>query len=116
MPPHGTRSSQLGDPWSSPVEQQLSPRVAIIRRCRVARAAKQVVPSIRRIAEACRPADDSARVVDVGCGTGALVDFLKDAGVDEGRVIGVDLSAEVRVEVTGWAGGLPGSRDSWESP
>lgn len=56
----------------------------------------QQFPSLRRIAEACRPGEDvAARVVDAGCGTGALVDFLKEAGVEEGDVTGVDISPEV---------------------
>lgn len=56
----------------------------------------QQFPSLRRIAEACRPSEDvAARVVDAGCGTGALVDFLKEAGVKEWDVTGVDISPEV---------------------
>lgn len=59
-------------------------------------ARQQQFPSLRRIAEACRPdGDGAARVVDAGCGTGALVSFLKEAGVKEGEVTGVDLSPEV---------------------
>lgn len=34
-------------------------------------------------------------MVDAGCGTGALVSFLMEAGVLEGDVVGVDLSIEV---------------------
>lgn len=56
---------------------------------------------LTRIGEVCRPSDESARVVDVGCGTGALVPFLKDGGVAEDRVIGVDLSTEVRGRARG---------------
>lgn len=57
----------------------------------------QQFPSLRRIAEACCPSGDLAgsRVVDVGCGTGALVSFLTEAGVQEGAVIGIDMSCEV---------------------
>eukprot|EP00752_Nemacystus_decipiens_P002591 g2424.t1 len=59
---------------------------------------KEQFPSLRRIAEACRPVEDTAaRVVDAGCGTGALVDFLKEAGVEEGDVTGVDLSPEMGI-------------------
>lgn len=50
---------------------------------------------MRRIAEACRPSDQETRVVDVGCGTGALAGFMKESGVSEENVIGVDLSPEV---------------------
>lgn len=59
----------------------------------------QQFPSLRRIAEACVPSGDNAatRVVDAGCGTGALVSFLKEAGVEEGGVTGVDISPEVCV-------------------
>lgn len=35
-------------------------------------------------------------MVDAGCGTGALVSFLKEAGVKERDVTGVDVSPEVR--------------------
>ena len=35
-------------------------------------------------------------MVDVGCGTGALVPFLVEAGVQEGEVVGIDMSPEVR--------------------
>ncbi|CAM9333128.1 unnamed protein product [Pylaiella littoralis] len=53
-------------------------------------------PSLRRIAEACRPdGEEAARVVDAGCGTGALVSFLKEAGAKEMEVTGVDLSPEM---------------------
>lgn len=41
----------------------------------------------------------AARVVDVGCGTGALVPFLKTVcGLDEEQVVGVDLSARMLQE------------------
>lgn len=55
---------------------------------------RQQFPSLRRIAEACLP-DGDGRVVDAGCGTGALVPFLKEAGVREGDVVGIDMSPEV---------------------
>lgn len=59
---------------------------------------EQQFPSLRRIAEACRPGGEAAaRVVDAGCGTGALIPFLKEAGVEEGDVTGVDISPEVRM-------------------
>ncbi|CAN0429066.1 unnamed protein product, partial [Ectocarpus sp. 13 AM-2016] len=57
----------------------------------------QQFPSLRRIAEACHPSVEGApRVVDAGCGTGALVSFLKEVGVKERDVTGVDVSPEVR--------------------
>ncbi|CAM9512898.1 unnamed protein product [Ectocarpus sp. 4 AP-2014] len=59
---------------------------------------KEQFPSLRRIAEACRPSAERApRVVDAGCGTGALVSFLKEAGVKERDVTGVDVSPEMGV-------------------
>lgn len=57
---------------------------------------------MRRIAEACLPKGDGAnakRVVDAGCGTGALVGFLKEAGVEERDIVGVDMASEVRHDV-----------------
>ena len=63
--------------------------------CNAKYTARQQFPSLRRIAEACRPGGDG-RVVDAGCGTGALVPFLKEAGVPEGDVVGIDVSPEVR--------------------
>ncbi|CAM9918212.1 unnamed protein product [Ectocarpus sp. 12 AP-2014] len=57
---------------------------------------KEQFPSLRRIAEACHPSVEGApRVVDAGCGTGALVSFLKEAGVKERDVTGVDVSPEM---------------------
>eukprot|EP00903_Cladosiphon_okamuranus_P010623 g10046.t1 len=59
---------------------------------------KEQFPSLRRIADACRPSEDvAARVVDAGCGTGALVSFLKEAGMEEGDVTGVDISPEMGI-------------------
>ena len=34
-------------------------------------------------------------VVDVGCGTGALAGFLKEVGLEERRIVGVDMASEV---------------------
>lgn len=58
----------------------------------------QQYPALRRIAKACLPigdGPDARRVVDAGCGTGALAGFLKEAGVEERDIVGVDMASEV---------------------
>jgi 2-polyprenyl-3-methyl-5-hydroxy-6-metoxy-1,4-benzoquinol methylase len=38
---------------------------------------------------------DSGKVLDVGCGFGVLVPYLKKAGVSESQIVGIDLSPEM---------------------
>lgn len=49
-------------------------------------------PYIRRFIKKYLPTDQSARIVDLGCGSGAYIHFLKEAGY--GNVVGVDNSQE----------------------
>eukprot|EP00933_Yihiella_yeosuensis_P043049 TRINITY_DN37766_c2_g1_i1.p1 TRINITY_DN37766_c2_g1~~TRINITY_DN37766_c2_g1_i1.p1 ORF type:complete len:280 (-),score=52.20 TRINITY_DN37766_c2_g1_i1:109-948(-) len=51
-----------------------------------------VVPKMHRIAEDCQ-LDSSSRVLDVACGTGALLPFFAEHGGNLAQVTGVDLSS-----------------------
>ncbi|CAJ1359302.1 unnamed protein product [Effrenium voratum] len=52
-----------------------------------------VEPKLRRIACSCRLETPGTTLLDVGTGTGALLPFFQEAGVDLAQVVGVDLSA-----------------------
>jgi 2-polyprenyl-3-methyl-5-hydroxy-6-metoxy-1,4-benzoquinol methylase len=53
---------------------------------------KQRAPYIRRLISTHFPADRNARVLDLGCGSGTLLYFLRDAGYE--NISGVDTSSE----------------------
>ncbi|WP_338741389.1 class I SAM-dependent methyltransferase [Haloplanus salilacus] len=75
---------------------------------RLARHAPGVRRLRRRLATALCP-DTGDVVVDVGCGTGATLPYLRDRVGTEGRVVGVDFApgavarARDRIDRAGWA-------------
>jgi 2-polyprenyl-3-methyl-5-hydroxy-6-metoxy-1,4-benzoquinol methylase len=53
---------------------------------------KQRAPHLRRFIRVHIPSDRNTRILDLGCGSGTLLHFLKEAGYR--RVVGVDSSSE----------------------
>jgi 2-polyprenyl-3-methyl-5-hydroxy-6-metoxy-1,4-benzoquinol methylase len=55
-------------------------------------ALAQRAPYLRRMIASCLPPDKSARILDLGCGYGGILHFLREAGYS--NIAGVDVSPE----------------------
>ena len=53
---------------------------------------KQRAPYLRRLIKTHMPADRNVRILDLGCGSGAIIYFLREAGYR--NILGIDTSAE----------------------
>ncbi len=79
--------------------------------------ARSLETSHRRLAELLRP---GLRVLDVGCGTGAITSGIAHAVAPRGRVVGVDVNPDLVAEACRLHGRVPGLSfqvaDAWSLP
>src|SRR5207244_2921038 len=68
-------------------------------------SARSLATAHRRLAELLRP---GLRVLDVGCGPGAITRGIADAVGPAGRVVGVDLHPQLIAEARRWHDAVPG--------
>ena len=56
---------------------------------------ENIAEKCHAVADACVPAQmrGNCALLDVGCGDGSLLQFLRSVGVDESRYVGIDLSS-----------------------
>ena len=80
-------------------------------------SARSLATAHRRLAELLRP---GLRVLDVGCGPGAITRGIADAVGPAGRVVGVDLHPQLIAEARRWHDAVPGLTfavgDAYELP